>query len=155
MHTRSQFYLWYKMLLRQECHPYFTMTSIKEGIGEDVIQRSSEVKEKSFSRMDVEKDLQTLLWQFLSTLSNNCCYYHTAQRLLHVRLSGDLVHTIKWLGFGSHSRWDWYHTSSDSSYLTENMWKLTFEGDFQGWELRNSTKQIQVKKTEKTEKIIK
>lgn len=62
---------------------------------EDAIQPSSAVKEKSFSHRDVGKDLQILLWQFLTMLSNDCCYYLTAQASLHVQLCGDPVQNVE------------------------------------------------------------
>lgn len=60
----------------------------------DAIRRTSEVKGKSFSHIS-----DTVMAIFKH--SNNCCYYHTAQRSLHVQLCGDLVHTMKCLRFGS------------------------------------------------------
>lgn len=56
----------------------------------NAIQINCDGKEKSFCQRDVEKDLQTLLQQFLTTLNNNCCYYFTVQGSLHIQLCGDL-----------------------------------------------------------------
>lgn len=97
----------------------------KKELIKDAIQTSSDVKEKSISHRDVEKDLQTLLRQFLTTLSNNCCYYLTTQGSLHVQLYGDLVQKVevarKQSFLSGASFWavwqirGWDHSSSNTS----------------------------------------